>query len=210
MSEQWMMWARRLQALAQTGLTYAESPFEVDRYLEIRSIAAEMMARGDAAQQAFLEEQFAQQAGYATPKVDVRGVVFRDHRVLLVGETMDAGRWTLPGGWADVNDLPSAAVEREVWEEAGYRVRATKLLALHDRSKRNHPPASFHIYKLFFLCELLDDRQELQANIETTEARWFSEDELPALELSSGRTTLPQLERLFEHHRHPDWPADFD
>jgi ADP-ribose pyrophosphatase YjhB (NUDIX family) len=210
MSDQWMMWARRLQALAQTGLTYTENPFDVERFQQISVIAAEMMAKGDEAYQEHLAGLFAQQSGYATPKVDVRGVVFHEQKILLVGETLDGGKWTLPGGWADVNDKPGAAAEREVWEEAGYRVKATKLLALHDRNTRNYPPSLFHIYKLFFLCELVDDKQELRANAETSEARWFGEDELPTLELSTARTTLPQLERLFEHYRHPEWATDFD
>ena len=145
--------------------------------------------------------------GYATPKVDVRGVTFRDDRILLVRELLDGGRWTLPGGWADVNDRPSEAVEREVWEESGYRVRATKLLAVYDRRFHGHQPPHPHgIYKLFFLCDLLGG--EPTASVETADAAFFAEDEIP--ELSISRTTRPQLQRCFAHHRNPSLPTDFD
>jgi ADP-ribose pyrophosphatase YjhB (NUDIX family) len=210
MSEQWIAWARRLQAIAQSGLAFTPSAFDQERYEQIRRIAAEMMAAGDDAEVTRIESLFAEQSGYTTPKVDVRGVVFRDERVLMVRETLDGGRWTLPGGWADVNDSPSEAVEREIREEAGYRTRATKLLALYDRNRHGHPPYAFHAYKMFFRCELLDDAQDLQANVETSEAGWFSEAEIAGLELSIGRVTAAQLSRFYEHLRHPEWPTDFD
>ncbi len=77
--------------------------------------------------------------GYATPKVDVRGSVFRDDQILLVKERAD-GLWTLPGGWADVNESPREAVVREIMEESGYHTRANKLLAVWDRAKHQHTP----------------------------------------------------------------------
>lgn len=204
----WLDWAQRLQAIAQNGLTFAKDPFDLERYEQIRAVAAEMLAAGSDRDIAPIRALFAQESGYMTPKVDVRGVVFRDERILLVSEKLDGGRWTLPGGWADVGDSPSDAVVREVWEEAGYRVQATKLLALYDRNKQNHPPYPFHAYKCFFRCELLDERQQLTPNVETEEAGWFAEDALP--ELSVGRVTAAQLHRWFAHLRHPDWPTDFD
>jgi ADP-ribose pyrophosphatase YjhB (NUDIX family) len=211
----WLQWAQRLQALAQTGLAFCENPFDIQRYEQIRDLAAEMMAaaqNGSDAGDNFkgIRALFDQQAGYATPKVDVRGVVFRDDSLLMVREKLDNGRWTLPGGWADVGEPPSLATEREVWEEAGYHTRAAKLLALYDRNKQGHTPYIFHAYKAFFLCSLLDDQQNLVANVETEEAGWFREDELAGLDLSLGRVLPAQLERFFEHHRHPDWPTDFD
>ena len=147
----------------------------------------------------------ADQAGYATPKVDVRGVVFRDEKILLVKERRD-GRWTLPGGWADVNDSPGEATVREVYEESGYSTRAIKLLACYDRHKHGHPPFAFHIYKLFFQCELLGGKPT--NSIETEDVGWFSENEIPPLSLP--RVTPEQIARFFEHHNHPNWPTDFD
>lgn len=205
MGPRWLEWARRLQALAQSGLAYTQNPYEIERYEAVREIAAEMVSACSGADLAGVRELFAGQAGYATPKVDVRGVAFRDDAILLVRERQD-GLWTLPGGWADVTDSPAEAAEREVYEESGYRARAVKLLALYDRNKRGHPPYIFSIYKVFFLCELLGG--EPTESIETTGVGFFREDELPPL--STPRVTPEEIARFFAHLRHPEWPADFD
>jgi ADP-ribose pyrophosphatase YjhB (NUDIX family) len=213
----WLEWAQQLQAVAQTGLTFSQNPFEVERCEQVRQIAAEMMAAHSGLDIRSIQGLFADQAGYATPKVDVRGVVFgpgpcpgpgpkpEDTKILLVKERRD-GRWTLPGGWADVNDSPAEATEREVLEESGYRAKAVKLLACYDRNKHGHPPHAFHIYKLFFLCEL--EGGAPTTSIETAGVDFFGEDEIPPLSLP--RVTPAQIHRFFEHYRHPDWATDFD
>jgi ADP-ribose pyrophosphatase YjhB (NUDIX family) len=151
---------------------------------------------------------FTQQSGYATPKLGVRGAVFRDDRILLVRETADEHRWSLPGGWADVNESPAEAVAREVREEAGLQVRPFKLAAVWDRARHPHGVVEpFHIWRLFFLCEITG--VELQTGPETSELAFFVEDELPA-DLSTRRVLLSQLKRMFEHMRQPDLPTDFD
>ena len=102
-----------------------------------------------------IEVMFTQQSGYATPKLGVRGALFREDRVLLVRETADEHRWTLPGGWADVNESPAEAVAREVREEFGLEVRPYKLAAVWDRARHPHGVIEpFHIWRLFFLCEI--------------------------------------------------------
>ena len=169
-----------------------------------------MVSAGSGADVTAIRALFDAQAGYTTPKIDVRGVVFRDDQLLLVREDLDAGRWTLPGGWADVGDTPSGAVAREIREEAGYRARAVKLLALYDRATQGHPPYLFSAYKAFFLCELIDAEQNLVPNAETSQTGWFAESALADLDLSLGRVTLTQLRRFFEHHRCPELPTDFD
>lgn len=208
---QWLDWAQRLQAIAQTGLFYEPQPFDRQRYEMILDVAVEMMLAGsadDAAMDA-VKSLFTTQAGHATPKVDVRGVVFRDGRILLVQEKLDHNRWTLPGGWADIGESASESVVREVWEESGYRVRAAKLLAAYDRNKHPHPPFAFHAYKLFFLCELTEAERMIDPdNIEINGVDWFREDALP--ELSVARVTAEQIARFFVHHRSPDLPTDFD
>ncbi len=206
MEPKWLEWGRALRALAQAGLTYTENPFDRERYHEIQKIAAEIMATYADEDLPMVRDLFARAVGYETPKMDVRGVVFRDDKILLVRELLDEGRWTLPGGWADVNETPGEAVVREVLEESGYRTRAVKLLALHDRSRHGHPPISSYIYKLFFLCELLGGAPA--DSVETGEATFFAEDAIP--ELSISRVTPAQIARLFEHHRHPEWPTEFD
>ena len=210
MPDHWLHWAQRLQAVAQNGLTFAQNEFDRERYRQISQIAAEMLAVGSDTPMDVIQSLFDAQAGYATPKVDVRGVVFRDDKLLLVREKLDGGRWTLPGGWADVGEPPTLATEREIQEEAGYTAKAVKLLALYDRHKQGHPYYAFHAYKAFFLCELVSETQNLIANVETEETGWFAEAELDGLDLSIGRVTLKQLKRFFEHKRHPDWPTEFD
>ena len=149
-----MDWAKRLQAIAQNGLTFSESHFDIERYEQVRHIAAEMLAdKTDAAIEDVLE-LFIREKDYATPKVDVRAAAFQDGKILMVKESSD-GKWALPGGWADVGESPSQSVEREAWEESGFNVKAKRLVAVDDRSKQPHMPLMhYHIYKLFFICEI--------------------------------------------------------
>ena len=203
---QWLAWATRLQALAQDGLLYAQSPFDTDRYAAVRRIASEMMAVGSPWAVERIERLFDQEPGYATPKVDVRGLVWRDNKVLLVREQTE-GRWTLPGGWADPGDTPSAAVEREILEESGYTARATRLLAVYDRATQGHtPPHPFAIYKLFLLCEMTGGRP--QTSPETDAVGFFALDELP--DLSLARVLPNQITKLVRLAETPEAPADFD
>ncbi|RFD19767.1 NUDIX domain-containing protein [Komagataeibacter melaceti] len=204
----WLLWARELQALAQSGLTFAESSFDRERYESIRQIAADMMAVGGGAEMERVLDLFTAQQGYATPKVVVRAAVFDTHgRILLVREMLDHDRWTLPGGWADVNLTPVENVMKEVREESGYTVRVTRLAAVWDRDRQGHPPAPFSCYTLYFLCELTGG--SARTSIETSEIGWFGEDEIPA-DLSLGRVLPGQIARMFAHARNADLPTDFD
>ncbi len=206
MESVWLKWAKQLAALSQNGLTYAENPYDIDRYEKVREVAAEMMsAQSDLSTQEVLTI-LAREEGYATPKVDVRGVVFRDGKILLVRERSDGG-WTLPGGWADPGQSPSESVVREIFEESGYETQARRLLAVYDRSKHPHtPPSLFHIYKLFFLCEITGG--SAQTSYETTAVDFFAENEIP--QLSVSRILPSQIARMFEHRRNPNLPTDFD
>ena len=202
----WLVWARELQAIAQTGLAFTESQYDIDRYRAIERLAAAMMAAGSDLPASRIAELFAADAGYATPKVDVRGAVIRGDEILLIREASD-GRWALPGGWADVNQSPSECVVREIVEESGYEARAVKLAAVWDRRRQGHqPPLPFHIYKLFFLCELVGGMA--RPSHETTAVGFFRPEALP--ELSTGRTLARQIHRMFEHRRDPALPTDFD
>lgn len=203
---QWLTWARRLQAIAQTGLTFCHDKFDVHRYREISAIAAEIMASGAALpSEASIAALFAEQAGYATPKVDVRAAVFHEGGILLVRELEDGG-WTLPGGWADSGEPPSLAAARETREETGYEVHITKLAALYDRDLQGHSPHAFHAYKLFFLGELVGG--SAQDSHETSGAQFFPEHQLPPLSLS--RVTPKQIAHMFKHFRNPALPTSFD
>jgi ADP-ribose pyrophosphatase YjhB (NUDIX family) len=201
----WLHWAQQLQAVAQTGENYANNDFDRQRYDQVRDIAAAMMAAGSAAAPRQIAELFSRERGYATPRIDVRAAVFRQDRILMVQERSD-GLWTLPGGFADVGDSPSGAAEREVLEESGFSVRAVRLAALFDRNLHPHPPFEYHLWKAFFLCELLGG--EARASIETSAVGFFAEDELPPLSL--GRVSVRQVQHMFEHHRNPHLAASFD
>jgi ADP-ribose pyrophosphatase YjhB (NUDIX family) len=198
-------WARRLQAIAQTGIAYGEpSAYDRERYAQVRRIAAEMMSTDGGVDA--LDDQLAREIGHATPKLDVRGVVFRADEILLVRERAE-GWWTLPGGWADVGESPSEAVAREVCEESGYETRVVKLLALYDRDRHAYGPHQWHIWKAVFLCELSDDEQ-VELESETDEAEFLGRGRLP--ELLHARATTTLIDRVFEHKANPEWPADFD
>lgn len=198
-------WARKVQAIAQTGLAFTHDPFDRERYTQLTELVASILSSELdiplTRAQAFWEGE----EGYATPKVDVRGGIFDGDRVLLVRERSD-GKWTLPGGWVDVNDSPSGAVAREVFEESGYRARAVKLAALVDKRRHPHPPGIHHIFKLFFLCERTGG--EAAVSNETDAVQFFPVTALP--ELSTGRVLASQIERLYQHQLHPELPTDFD
>jgi ADP-ribose pyrophosphatase YjhB (NUDIX family) len=199
-------WARKIQSLAQTGLKYAEGPYDRERYAELRELAAEMMAEASDIPVYEWRELFQKETGYATPKVDVRGAVFKDGEVLLSRELAD-GCWSLPGGWADVNDPPSVAVIRELREETGYEVHCTKLAAVLDRDLHyNEDRRPFHSYKLMFLCKIDGEAGELCHDI--SDAQFFPVDDLPPL--SSARTLPMHIELLFKHHQNPSLPTAFD
>lgn len=205
MQPKWLEWTQKLEAIAQNGLTFSENPFDILRFQQVREIAAEISATYANVEHSYILDLFAGDVGYATPKVDVRGVVFQDDTILLIKERVD-GCWSLPGGWADVGDSPSEVTVREIYEESGYLTRAVKVLAVYDRNKQKHPPYPHYVYKLFFLCELIGGSPTL--SIETDEVGFFAEDNIP--ELSLGRVTPNQITRLFQHHRDPNLPTDFD
>jgi ADP-ribose pyrophosphatase YjhB (NUDIX family) len=198
--------AREIQAIAQTGLAFAPALYDRERYERLGAIAAAMMAALSGEDPAVIAGLFAGESGYATPKIDVRGAVFRDGKILLVRERADQGRWTLPGGWADVNRAPSEAVIAEVREEAGLDVRPVKLAALYDRRLHPHPPLPFHIYKLFFLCKITGGTPA--AGTETEGVDFFAPDAIP--ELSESRVLAAQIARMFAHHACPGLPTEFD
>ena len=198
-------WARAAQAIAQNGLAFTRDPFDRERYTQLAELVATLLSAELKIPLVEARAFWEGERGYATPKVDVRGGVFAQDRVLLVRERAD-GRWTLPGGWVDVNDAPSEAVAREIYEESGYRARAVKLAALLDKNRHPHPPGVHHIYKLFFVCELTGGNPA--ASNETDAVDFFPVSSLP--ELSSGRVLAPQIERLYEHRLDPGLPTDFD
>ncbi len=201
----WLRWADALQTIASAGLTYSRDPFDRDRFTQVRAVAAEILARHTDLSLPDAAARLAAEPGYATPKVDVRAAVFDGERVLLVREVSD-GRWSLPGGWADVGESPAEVAAREVREEAGLEVRVTKLLAVLDKQKHPHPTQLAYVYKLFFLCEVTGGA--LRTSYETPGVDWFGRGALPPLSLD--RVLPSQIDRLFALRDDPALPADFD
>lgn len=202
----WLTIARELAAIAQTGLAFTQDRFDKLRYERLRELSAELLAHGSGSDKDKVLELLRIDSGYATPKIDVRGAAFRDGKILMVRELSD-GFWTLPGGWADVNQSAAECTVREIWEESGFEARALKLAAVRDYAKSGHPPRALHyIYKMFFLCEITGGAA--RPSNETSEVAFFARDALPPLSL--GRTTAQQIDRMFDHHAQPDLPTDFD
>ena len=168
-----------MQALAQNGLAFSCDPYDIERYTALRELAAEVVATHSAVGIDTVLGLFAAGSGYATPKVDVRGAVFREDGALLLVRERSDGAWTVPGGWVDVGESPSEAVAKEVREESGYVVRAAKLLAVLDRDRHGHPPIAHQVYKLFLRCEILGG-EAAATGIETDGVGFFQSTNIPA------------------------------
>ncbi|UZR93839.1 NUDIX hydrolase [Chondrinema litorale] len=205
MALNWIEVAKRIQAIAQNGLTFSEGMYDIDRYEELRDISVKIMAEISEEPVEKVKELFASATGYQTPKVDIRGVVFEGDKILMIKEIAD-NKWSLPGGWADVNYSPAEIVCKEVWEESGIEVKALRLLAVCDKHKHPHPHDPYHAYKMFFLCERTGG--ELKTGMETLDVSFFAEDDLP--ELSVDRVTESQINMLFDFKRNPEKETYFD
>jgi ADP-ribose pyrophosphatase YjhB (NUDIX family) len=204
----WLNWAREIQAIAQTGLAFSKDPYDLDRFAALRRLSARIMAEHAGADLGRIEGLFDAETGYATPKIGVRGAVFdASGRILMVRETVDDNRWTLPGGWADVNQTPAQSVVREVFEESGYDVRAVKLAAVWDRARQAQPATAFSVVRMFFICAL--EGGEPRTSLETSEVGWFAETDVPA-DLSLRRTLPHHISRMFAHRREPGLATEFD
>jgi ADP-ribose pyrophosphatase YjhB (NUDIX family) len=206
MEPKWLEWSKRLASIAQNGLVFTRNPFDAERYEQVRQIAAEIISSHSGAEVRLVLDFLSSAQGYATPRVDVRGIAFRGDEVLLVREGSDQ-LWSLPGGWADVGSSPKDNVEREIQEESGLTARALRLLAVYDRGRQGHyPPHPLHVYKMFFECEITGG--EIRPGLDTVEVGFFRRDGLPPL--SHARVTGKQVDRFFDYKEHPEWPTDFD
>lgn len=198
MEHKWLEWAKEIQGISQAGLAYSRDVYDQERFERLRELSVEILQEYTGAGQEMIRSLFAGDTGYPTPKVDIRGVVFHEGRLLLVREKQE-GLWALPGGWADVGLSPKEVAVKEIREEAGLDTQAVKLLAVLDKKNHNHPPSSQHVYKLFILCEVTGG--QLAGGTETTEAGFFAADDLP--ELSLHRNTYEQIAVMFEYARNP-------
>ena len=200
----WIEWSQKLQAIAQNGLTYSKDKFDIQRFEQLREITAEIISCHTNQNFSKVHNYLENETGYATPKIDVRGAAFKNDKILMVKEISD-GLWTLPGGWADIHETPSENIEREIFEESGFKVKAKRFLAVYDRSRHgHHPPEPHYVYKMFFLCDIIGG--ESRNSIETSEVNFFGLDELP--DISIARITEKQIHRMFELRENNE--TDFD
>ena len=199
-----MEWAQEIFSLSQAGLTYSQNPFDIERYKRLQEITAEMIAGQSQLEKETILESFSMQAGYITPKIDVRGAVVHEGKILLIQERAD-DRWAMPGGWADLGNAPASVAEREVWEESGFRVKAEKVVAVID-ANRIEPFEFYHAYKIIFLCKLLEG--EPRTSYETLAVDFFDPDRLPLLSLF--RTDENMIREVFAHLQDPNRRTAFD
>jgi ADP-ribose pyrophosphatase YjhB (NUDIX family) len=195
---QWLEVAQSLQSIAQAGLTYSKDKYDIERFDQIKQLAVSIVDEHAVAPQEKVQQLFDLEEGYLTPKVDVRGAIFREDKILLVKETID-DCWSLPGGWADVGYTASEVIVKEVNEESGLNVKVNRLLAVLDKKCHPHPPDLYYVYKIFFLCDELGG--VLKKGMETSDVRFFALQDLP--ELSKGRNTKNQIEMMFSLRDRP-------
>lgn len=202
--EKWLAWAIELQALAQAGLFYSKDIYDIERFTRIREIAAEMLVSPTGLPAERVKDLFCNETGYQTPKLDCRGAVFQDDRILLVQER--GGLWSLPGGWVEVDLSVGENTVKEVKEEAGLDVVCRRIIAVQDRKKHNPKIYAYNICKVFILCDLLGGR--FRANSETIAIGWFTPEDLPSL--SENKTTAAQIRMCFDAYRAEHWDTVFD
>lgn len=197
---------KRIQALAEIGLEFSEIPYDRERYQELKDISLELLEKLTDVPIEKIIPVIEERNGYKTPKVDIRAVVFNEKdQILLIQEKVD-GRWAMPGGWTDISYSPAEVAEKECMEEAGLKVKATRLLAIMDKQKQKMPPAFEYVYKIFMLCEKQDNN--ISTGSETSDVGWFNENALP--ELSQPRNTEKQIQMMFEYYRGERTEAYFD
>ncbi|MEC0304819.1 NUDIX hydrolase [Terribacillus saccharophilus] len=203
--EKWLEWARRIQAISQAGLHFSKDVFDRERYEELQQLSAEIIANYTKQSAEDVEKTLAAEKGYPTPKLDIRGVVFQEGKLLLVKEKMDE-RWSLPGGFCEVGLSASENAVKEIKEESGFDVQPVKLLAVLDSDKHTEKPQMFHYYKIFLQCEIIGGGAK--ESVETSEIGFFSETELPPLSLR--RNTEAQIRMLFDSFHNPNKHSVFD
>lgn len=197
--------AIEIQSIAQAGIAYTENPYDIERYERLREISAEIISKKSDINLEKVKDLFCSETGYQTPKIDTRGAIFKDDKILLVHENNDT--WSLPGGWCDVLESVKSNTEKEIREEAGLEAKAVKLIAVQDRNKHNEPYYVYSVCKVFVLCELIGG--EFKENLETTEIKYFALDELPE-NLANEKNNKEQIKMCFEAYKNPNWETQFD
>lgn len=203
--EKWLKWAIEIQSLAQSGLAYTDNVYDIERYERLREISAEIIEEKSNINLEKVKDLFCNETGYQTPKIDTRAVIFKDDKILLTHE--NNGTWSLPGGWCDVLESVGSNTIKEVKEETGLDVETIKIISVQDRNKHNKPIYAYGVCKIFVLCNVIGGK--FVKNIETTEIKYFSLDEIPS-NLAEEKTNREQIEMCFEAYKDVNWQTQFD
>ena len=199
--------SREIHAISKSGLAFSKDPFDIERFHQLEEIAAQLISKHSIHSKEYLQKVFSAENGYVTPKLDVRAATFKNGKILMVKER-ESSCWTLPGGYVDVNESLSEAVEREVIEESGLSVKAKKLAGVFDHRKGGYKPHLYHFYKLYMICDLVGGEEK--PSIETTEISFFSRNDVETISLDPGRAIKAHVLRMFDHVNNPSLPTDFD
>lgn len=202
--EKWLKWAMEIQSLAQAGLAYTTNAYDIERYERLREISAEIIKEKSNINLEKVKDLFCNETGYQTPKIDTRAVIFKENKILLTHE--NNGTWALPGGWCDVLESIGSNTKKEVKEETGLDVETIKIIAIQDRNKHNKPIYAYGVCKIFVLCNVIGGK--FIKNIETTEIKYFSIDELPLL--AEEKCNREQIEMCFKAYNDKNWQIQFE
>ena len=202
--EEWLTLVIDIHTLAQNGLPYRNNIYGIERSERLRDISAEMLSMKTNFSVEKVKELFCNETGYQTPKLDTRAVIFKDNKILLVHE--NNGTWSLPGGWVDVLESVKSNTIKEVKEETGLNVLAKKIIAIQDRNKHNKSRYAYGVCKIFVLCDVIGGHFE--KNVETTEIKYFSMDNLPIL--AEEKNNKEQIEMCFKAINDKNWQVQFD
>lgn len=203
--EKWLELAIEIQSLAQSGLAYTNNVYDIERYERLRDISAQLISIKTDLEFEKIKGLFCNETGYQTPKIDTRAAIFKDDKILLTHE--NNGTWSLPGGWCDVLESVGSNTIKEVKEETGLDVENIKIIAVQDRNKHNKPVYAYGVCKIFMLCNVIGG--EFIENIETTEIKYFSLDQIPN-NLAEEKSNKEQIEMCFEAYKNVNWQTQFD
>ncbi|MCW3091127.1 MAG: hypothetical protein JWP81_2196 [Ferruginibacter sp.] len=196
---------KRLKSLADIGMLYTQNEYDKERYAELLQISYELLNNNTGEEITTLKNLYLQNKDYPTAKVDIRGLIIKDNTILLVKEMAD-GKWSLPGGWADVGYSPKEVIIKECKEETGLEVTTEKLLAVFDKKFHPHPPQPFYVYKMVFYCKAISTA--IIKGFDVLDVQYFDVNNLP--ELSEDRILKDQLQLAFKIATTPGMPTYFE
>ncbi len=122
------------------------------------------------------------------PMVGVGAIVFREDEVLLVkrGRQPGINKWSVPGGLVEVGEPLKRAIEREVLEETGIKVKAQDIIAVFDRIiLDSHGNVEYHYVLIDFICEPLSHNNPICGD-DSTASKYVKISSLSSLELTEG------------------------